>query len=242
MGIKFHCPNGHKLNVKSFLAGKRGICPKCNVRMRIPMESEQEEGKAVVADPAPKKVAATATESVQTASPISSTAVLDDRIESLLEDRERVWHMTSADGEQFGPAAGDEVRQWLAQDRINSACHLWCDSWDDWRAAGDIFAGLEEESAKATPAIVSEPAPDEDAPFSDIDPFYLQDVPADSVVSSSADNPFGSLIQTEPAEHRSGPRRRRAPKGASPVRAAVMGVVALACLVTLGIVIYIAFQ
>jgi hypothetical protein len=40
MGIKFHCPNGHKLNVKSFLAGKRGVCPKCGTSMRIPMQSE----------------------------------------------------------------------------------------------------------------------------------------------------------------------------------------------------------
>lgn len=40
MGIKFHCPNGHKLNVKSFLAGKKGVCPKCGTRMRIPEASE----------------------------------------------------------------------------------------------------------------------------------------------------------------------------------------------------------
>src|SRR5439155_9950424 len=40
MGIKFHCPNGHKLNVKSFLAGKKGVCPKCGTRMRIPTASE----------------------------------------------------------------------------------------------------------------------------------------------------------------------------------------------------------
>ncbi|HEY1786473.1 MAG TPA: hypothetical protein VGG30_13015 [Pirellulales bacterium] len=40
MGIKFTCPNGHKLNVKPFLAGKRAVCPKCGVKMRIPMESQ----------------------------------------------------------------------------------------------------------------------------------------------------------------------------------------------------------
>jgi hypothetical protein len=36
MGIKFRCPNGHKLNVKTFLAGKRGICPHCGVKVQIP--------------------------------------------------------------------------------------------------------------------------------------------------------------------------------------------------------------
>ena len=40
MGIKFHCPQGHKLNVKSFLAGKKGVCPKCGTRVRIPTASE----------------------------------------------------------------------------------------------------------------------------------------------------------------------------------------------------------
>jgi hypothetical protein len=38
MGIKFRCPQGHKLNVKSFLAGKRGVCPDCGATFRIPPE------------------------------------------------------------------------------------------------------------------------------------------------------------------------------------------------------------
>jgi hypothetical protein len=40
MGIRFLCPNGHKLHVKSFLAGKRGVCPKCGVGVVIPNEAE----------------------------------------------------------------------------------------------------------------------------------------------------------------------------------------------------------
>ncbi|MCU0880639.1 MAG: DUF4339 domain-containing protein [Pirellulaceae bacterium] len=39
MGIKFLCPQGHSLNVKTFLAGKRGVCPNCGVTFRIPSES-----------------------------------------------------------------------------------------------------------------------------------------------------------------------------------------------------------
>ncbi|MEN6457646.1 MAG: DUF4339 domain-containing protein [Thermoguttaceae bacterium] len=39
MGIRFHCPNGHKLNVKDFLAGQKGICPVCGVKMQIPLQS-----------------------------------------------------------------------------------------------------------------------------------------------------------------------------------------------------------
>jgi hypothetical protein len=40
MGIRFFCPNGHRLHVKSFLAGKRGVCPDCGTGVMIPMESD----------------------------------------------------------------------------------------------------------------------------------------------------------------------------------------------------------
>ena len=41
MGIRFLCSScGHKLNVKSFLAGKRGVCPQCNCGLDIPLESQ----------------------------------------------------------------------------------------------------------------------------------------------------------------------------------------------------------
>lgn len=43
MGIKFLCPHGHKLNVKSFLAGKKGVCPECGERFLIPLESTPQQ-------------------------------------------------------------------------------------------------------------------------------------------------------------------------------------------------------
>ena len=41
MGIRCLCPNGHRLNIKSFLAGKRGICPECGEKFTIPAESDK---------------------------------------------------------------------------------------------------------------------------------------------------------------------------------------------------------
>ena len=49
MGIRFFCPGCQdRMNVKSFLAGKRGICPKCDARFAIPEESDPsaESGKS----------------------------------------------------------------------------------------------------------------------------------------------------------------------------------------------------
>lgn len=45
MGIRFYCPNGHKLNVKSFQAGRRGICPYCGAKLQIPTESTRKSSK-----------------------------------------------------------------------------------------------------------------------------------------------------------------------------------------------------
>jgi hypothetical protein len=53
MGIRFNCPNGHKLNVKEFLAGKRGVCPQCAAKFIIPMPGEV----SVIETPLPVGVA-----------------------------------------------------------------------------------------------------------------------------------------------------------------------------------------
>jgi hypothetical protein len=50
MGIRFFCPNGHRLHVKTFLAGKRGICPDCGMGVDIPLTSDpvaMKKGKEV---------------------------------------------------------------------------------------------------------------------------------------------------------------------------------------------------
>ena len=45
MGIRFYCPNGHRLHVKAFQAGRRGICPHCGTSMDIPLESTRPSSK-----------------------------------------------------------------------------------------------------------------------------------------------------------------------------------------------------
>ena len=52
MGIRFSCPNGHKLNVKDHLAGKRGICPSCRATFLIPIASQAREPATVAGESA----------------------------------------------------------------------------------------------------------------------------------------------------------------------------------------------
>jgi hypothetical protein len=40
MGIRLVCPQGHKLHVKAFLAGKRAICPHCGEKVLVPLGNE----------------------------------------------------------------------------------------------------------------------------------------------------------------------------------------------------------
>jgi hypothetical protein len=56
MGIVAYCPNRHRVKVKEDLAGRKGICPTCGVRFRIPLESQPEPalpGAAPAVAPAP---------------------------------------------------------------------------------------------------------------------------------------------------------------------------------------------
>jgi len=46
MGIRLQCPNGHRVHVKAFLAGKRGVCPECGARFDIPADAGTAAGDA----------------------------------------------------------------------------------------------------------------------------------------------------------------------------------------------------
>jgi hypothetical protein len=52
MGIVASCPQGHRVKVKDHLAGRKGICPECGTRFRIPLESQAEAaGPGVAVEP-----------------------------------------------------------------------------------------------------------------------------------------------------------------------------------------------
>jgi hypothetical protein len=50
MGIRFFCPNGHKLNVKQFQAGRKAICPFCGAKTQIPTQSTRKSSREERAD------------------------------------------------------------------------------------------------------------------------------------------------------------------------------------------------
>jgi hypothetical protein len=159
MGIKFHCPQGHRLNVKAFLAGKKGICPKCGTKVRIPLVSDSaladSEIEETDASHAPSKsngagkVAAPAV-AVEAAAPLA-THPGDGGHDPIAEAPTAIWYVRPPSGGQYGPARGDIMRQWISEGRVSGDSLVWREGWTDWQTAAKLFPTLEGASAAQAP-------------------------------------------------------------------------------------------
>ena len=173
MGIKFHCPNGHKLNVKAFLAGKKGVCPKCGTKVRIPLTSEPgldsdlEETEASRVEHAKSNGAggAPAAPAVAVApEPVATAAGVATANDPIGEAPTAIWYVRPPTGGQYGPARGDIMRRWLAEGRVSSDSLVWREGWSDWQQAGKLFPTL--ENAGALPTATEEPVVSTTVPLS----------------------------------------------------------------------------
>jgi hypothetical protein len=151
MGIKFSCPNGHKLNVKTFLAGKRAICPKCGARVMVPevSESEQPGGSptdSTLTTSATIEIAVDEIAAQLQASPPTPTAETGSQkpapTDAIAEAPGAVWYVRPATGGQFGPASADVMRSWLDDGRVSGTSLVWRAGWADWQSAATVFPQL----------------------------------------------------------------------------------------------------
>lgn len=146
MGIRFACHVcGHSLNIKQDLAGRVGVCPKCQGRFRIPL---QDSPQSIPLNPA-EPVAAAERSAARSA----------------LEDPEAQWYVRPPAGGQYGPAGSDLIRQWIGENRITPSTLLWRQGWAQWRSAHEAlpegtFAPVAEtvEPAVAAPPAAPPPA------------------------------------------------------------------------------------
>jgi hypothetical protein len=137
MGIRFLCPNGHKLNVKADLAGKRASCPECGVKLTIPASTIPAAGAGSVVAPAVAIVV--------NQPPLQSTA----------------WYLRTRAGEQLGPATDDLFCTWIAAGRVTADAHVWRDGWAEWKLARDAAEALPMPLAAVS---VAAPPPNAAAP------------------------------------------------------------------------------
>ena len=164
MGILFYCPDcGRRLNIKAFLAGKRGICPHCDSRVQIPLESQLPDDAPKIRPTSsavpilPSASAAMATARVQSADPIPQQPTVvrthdATLLDPIAESPDSVWYVRPAVGGQYGPARGDVMRRWLSEGRVNADSMVWREGWEDWKLAGPIFPSLDAIPSSKKPA------------------------------------------------------------------------------------------
>lgn len=159
MGIKFRCRGcDNKLHVKAYLAGKKGVCPHCGAKVRIPPadegrgeESAAEESSrrkstsaqtATAANPASGTAAPvkTATKKERPANP--STEPAPEADDPIAAAPEAVWYVRPPSGGQYGPADGEIMRRWLDEGRISAESLVWREGWSDWRTGESAFPSL----------------------------------------------------------------------------------------------------
>ncbi len=59
-----------------------------------------------------------------------------------LENGVAVWFIRPASGGQFGPASSKLLRQWIEQGRVTGDSFVWCEGWDNWQVASDVFPSI----------------------------------------------------------------------------------------------------
>lgn len=147
MGIRFQCPAcGAKLNVKTELGGKRGVCPKCQAKIQIPADSP---------DPA-EAVPAVAAGPVLAASDEPEPAVMvppTPPAPTAAAPKESKWFVRPPSGGQYGPAAENVLRQWIGEGRITPDTLVWREGDPEWLKASAAFPELASIPAPVAPTV-----------------------------------------------------------------------------------------
>jgi len=234
MGIKFRCPEcDKKLHVKAFLAGKRGICPHCGGKVRIPLSSTLPGGRArtetrpgsksrsaAVKPAAPDAAVAvqhgTTPNVVTPPAKESDAARAEPATDPIVESPDAVWYVRPPSGGQYGPAGAELMRRWLDEGRIAPEALVWREGWADWQQATVVFPSPEPEPIGPTVA-------ESDLP------------PAAGTTKSSGRLDFGA------ATHASRPRSRPASKSKYGRNVAVIFVLTILCLVLLTALVYVLY-
>lgn len=182
MGIRFACHVCQKpLNIKSELAGKRGVCPQCSARFRIPQNDTAfsipiDDAKEIVPQENVDDFDFDNDEDAAAESPSGSAAKIDSppRVNpasttnsntnpasprrpgtpSLLDDPAATWYVRPPSGGQYGPATGEMLRTWIAEARVIPTSLIWRDGWPQWRSAAEALVEFGGSKPTDMPAAV----------------------------------------------------------------------------------------
>ena len=178
MGIKFTCPHCKtSLNVKSELAGKRGRCPQCQQKIEIPKEDSPSSGRVVIPAPqattsetpavgasaaASAPAGAATSQAASQPSPASAPSpsptpggspAVGVASDPISEAPKLQWYvMPPGATSQYGPAVGEEFRNWIKEGRVTGDTLVWRQDWSEWKLAGAVFPELAAPAGGQTAA------------------------------------------------------------------------------------------
>jgi hypothetical protein len=158
------------------LAGKRGICPHCSARFRIPEESEIPKGApklrpdlpdvdpargtrdapAVIAAGAAVAQAAPQVDTFTDPLPEPSRPANGNHTDPIAEAPNAVWYVRPPSGGEYGPAQPDVMRRWLDEGRVSADTLVWREGWPEWQVAGPLFPSLSAASSVPAPTETQE--------------------------------------------------------------------------------------
>ncbi len=172
MGIRFACHVCSKrLNIKQELAGRRGICPACSAKFRIPLHDAE---KSIPIDsPRPINGQAEAGQSMAGGNQagghqagghqagghqagghqaggnqadghqsVAQASQPQADIDLIDDDSTSTWYVRPPSGGQYGPATGEILRQWINEGRVAATSLLWREGWPQWREAKEALPQL----------------------------------------------------------------------------------------------------
>ncbi len=175
MGVRFACHScGKQLNIKQELAGKRGRCPSCGTRFRIPMNHQDQsiplddtaESDTAESDPTeadmeegnlPEGAPARAPDGVTAADAEAPRIESQEPPFDPLDDSTARWYVRPPNGGRYGPADGVTIRQWISEGRVTASTLLWREGWAQWRELVEVVP--EAFASQPAPANVAKPQP-----------------------------------------------------------------------------------
>jgi predicted Zn finger-like uncharacterized protein len=142
---------GSKFHVEDRLAGKRVKCAKCSGVFSIPVTPVMPDGPPGDTKPL---LPAPAIKQPSQARGTEQPAV--KRQPALVAGN---WYLQTQEGDQYGPVSKNDLDNWVAEGRIDAACQVLCEGWEQWKWAEEVYPQLSPATAAARVA------PSEDDPL-----------------------------------------------------------------------------
>lgn len=155
MGIVAFCPNGHRVKVKDALAGRKGVCPDCHSRFRIPLESCQIPTARLLSLDAnwaatlPRAVilpvdhafskGARAPDRHATARHGANRPHQPALHPAIAEKPDAEWRVAIPGGEPSASLTASDMQAWLAAGQATGGEVVWRSEWPDWVSIRLVF-------------------------------------------------------------------------------------------------------